>query len=205
MLMSQVVGGKKYQTHEYVCALSISFGMTLFLWGNHESAKSHEHLSQAEESYNLIDGLLILALYLTFDSFTSNWQGALFEKYKISTWQMMAAVNAYSIIFTFSSLTQQGDFLPALRTVLSSSQLTRDCILLSVFSAAGQLFIFFTIQNFGAIVFITIMTLRQAFAIILSCLIYGHPLRAVAMFGVLIVFAALFTQLYWKAKSKARK
>lgn len=205
--MSQVVGGKKYQTHEYVSALTISLGMSLFLWGNHLASgeKSHPNLSEASESYNLMDGLLILALYLTFDSFTSNWQGKLFEKYKISTWQMMAAVNTYSIILTFSSLAQQGDLTPALNTVLSSVQLTRDCILLSVFSAAGQLFIFFTIQNFGAIVFITIMTLRQAFAIILSCMIYGHPLHAIAMLGVLIVFVTLFAQLYWKAKNKTRK
>ena len=205
MLMSQVVGGKKYQTHEYVCALAISFGMSLFLWGNHlENGNIHHHQPNSE-SYSSFDCLLILALYLTFDSFTSNWQSKLFEKYKISTWQMMAAVNSYSILLTLTSLAQQGDLMPALATILSSFALTRDCILLSVFSAAGQLFIFYTIANFGALVFVTIMTLRQAFAIILSCLIYGHSLHVFAMFGILIVFTTLFTQLYWKANNKIRR
>ena len=33
--MSQLVSGKKYKTAEYVFAISISLGMTLFLWSDH--------------------------------------------------------------------------------------------------------------------------------------------------------------------------
>ncbi|KAI1289568.1 Adenosine 3'-phospho 5'-phosphosulfate transporter 1 [Halotydeus destructor] len=206
MLMSQLVGGKKYKAHEYICALAISLGMTMFLLGNHQNLNSTAHHSVQDDSqYNLLDGLLVLALYLTFDSFTSNWQGKLFEKYKISTWQMMAAVNSYSIFLTSTSLAEQGELLPALSTVLSSFALTRDCILLSLFSAAGQLFVYYTIANFGALIFVTIMTLRQAFAIILSCIIYGHALHPLGFFGIFIVFSTMFTQLYWKANNKGQK
>ena len=47
-----------------------------------------------------------------------------------------------------------------------------DCVILSICSAVGQLFIYYTISQFGAVVFIIIMTLRQALAILLSCIIY---------------------------------
>lgn len=36
-----------------------------------------------------------------------------------------------------------------------------DCIVLSVSSAVGQLFIFYTISKFGAVVFTIMMTVRQ--------------------------------------------
>jgi len=36
-----------------------------------------------------------------------------------------------------------------------------DCLILSVCSAAGQLFIYYTIATFGPVVFVIIMTIRQ--------------------------------------------
>jgi adenosine 3'-phospho 5'-phosphosulfate transporter B2 len=36
-----------------------------------------------------------------------------------------------------------------------------DCLVLSVCSAAGQLFIYYTIATFGPVVFVIIMTIRQ--------------------------------------------
>ncbi|RWS24408.1 adenosine 3'-phospho 5'-phosphosulfate transporter 1-like protein, partial [Leptotrombidium deliense] len=198
MLMSQIVGGKKYMTSDYVFAISISTGMCLFLFTNPKNVNNNN--AGEMTYYKLFDGLLVLALYLSFDSFTSNWQGKLFEKYKISTLQMMAAVNFYSILLTFTSLTEQGDLIPALKIVFSTPELVRDCFLLSLCSAAGQLFVFYTIATFGAIVFVTIMTLRQALAILLSCLIYGHALTAVAFIGIIVVFVTLFIQTFLKCR-----
>lgn len=45
---------------------------------------------------------------MVFDSFTSNWQGALFKKFSMSSIQMMCGVNFFSTLFTITSLTIQG-------------------------------------------------------------------------------------------------
>ena len=201
MLMSQIVSGKRYKSFEYIIAVVISAGMFIFLMGNHQ-ANSSGHNNHPDHdkksSYSLLDGLLILSMYLTFDSFTSNWQDRMYQSYHISSIQMMAAVNTYSILLTTTSLIHQNDLIPSLKVVLSSGQLSLDCLLISICSASGQLFIFHTISIFGPVIFSFIMTLRQAFAIILSCLIYGHPLNHLAIFGILIVFVALFSQFYIK-------
>ncbi|CAF3358583.1 unnamed protein product [Rotaria sp. Silwood1] len=47
----------------------------------------------------------------------------------------------------------------------------------SICSSVGQLFIFSTIEEFGPVIFTIIMTIRQAFSILLSCLFYGHHLN----------------------------
>lgn len=56
-------------------------------------------------------GLILLASYMLFDSFTSNWQGELFSVYGMSSVQMMCGVNLFSCLFTAVSLAQQGGFI----------------------------------------------------------------------------------------------
>jgi adenosine 3'-phospho 5'-phosphosulfate transporter B2 len=225
MIMSSIISGKKYRPREYMVVIVISCGMFLFLIGNEGagSSKSHNIISDAthvtpvhevlplgaaaadtdssvRRPFSLIDGLLILSLYLTFDSFTSNWQEKLNTSYQVSPLQMMAVVNFFSILLTITSLAQQSHLIPSLLTVLSNQNLTRDCFLMSLSSATGQLMIFYTISEFGALTFTFIMTLRQVFAIILSCLVYGHSLNEMAIAGIFIVFVGLFAQIYFKSR-----
>ena len=68
-----------------------------------------------------------------------------------------------------------------------------------------QLFIFYTISEFGAIVFVIISTLRQAMAILLSCLIYGHPVTPVGVLGVCTVFGAIYLKVYCGQRMKRIK
>ena len=221
MLMSQVINKKRYKRIEYLFALSITSGMCFFLFGNQQlqenyarklaishAADSPQNLSdpfnqpknEPMHTHSFLDGILILALYVTFDAFTSNWQGKLFEKYGISSLQMMAIVNFYSIGFTLVSLTETGSLLASLKLVLSTGELLKDCVLLSICSATGQLFVFYTIARFGPLVFTTIMTLRQALAILLSCLIYGHHLSLLSVLGICMVFGTLFYQSHYKMR-----
>lgn len=59
-------------------------------------------------------GVVILLGYMTFDSFTSNWQNKLFDTYNMSSVQMMCGVNLFSCLLTSASLLQQGTFYTAL-------------------------------------------------------------------------------------------
>ncbi|XP_070577155.1 adenosine 3'-phospho 5'-phosphosulfate transporter 1-like [Ptychodera flava] len=194
MLMGKVVSRKSYEYYEYFTAGLISVGVAMFL------------LSQSDESsvttVTTVSGVIILIGYMTFDSFTSNWQAELFKRYKMSSIQMMFGVNLFSCLFTSGSLLEQGGFFEAVWFMTNYSLFTLHVMLLSLCSATGQLFIFYTIGEFGAVIFTIIMTTRQALAILLSCVIYGHPLTIIGVLGVLIVFLALFLRVYANAKSK---
>lgn len=99
-----------------------------------------------------------------------------------------------------------------------------DCVILSVSSAVGQLFIFYTIATFGPVVFTIIMTVRQvcllieksckearvkhllysqAIAILLSCVVYQHHISKFGIFGVFIVFVAIFLRVYCNQRLKS--
>ncbi|KAI5712954.1 hypothetical protein M8J76_015223 [Diaphorina citri] len=200
MFMGKLVSAKpkSYEYFEYISALVISLGMLLFMLSSLDT-------SDKVGKTTTLSGVILLALYLSCDSFTSNWQGVLFESYKVTSLQMMFGTNLFSCLFTAVSLLQQGGFYQSLHFMLQFPSFTLDCILLSISSAAGQLFVFFTIYKFGAIVFTIIMTVRQGLAILLSCIIYAHPISLLGILGILMVLMAVLLQAYCKLRKASLK
>jgi len=197
MLMGKVVSKKKYEYYEYVVAVLISVGMIAFLFGNDDGKKA--------SNVTTFSGLVILIGYMTFDSFTSNWQGELFSEYKMSSIQMMAGVNLFSCLLTSVSLLQQGVFYTSLIFMSQYSRFLFDCVVLSICSACGQLFIYYTISKFGPVVFVIIMTVRQVFSVIISCIVFHHALAPVAIIGIIIIFCALFLKIYCGYRMKMKR
>ena len=106
MLMGKLVSRRSYEHWEYLTAGLISIGVSMFLL----SSGPEPHSSPA----TTLSGLILLAGYIAFDSFTSNWQDALFA-YKMSSVQMMFGVNLFSCLFTVGSLLEQGALLEGIR------------------------------------------------------------------------------------------
>merc|ERR1739848_583555 len=186
MIMGKFVSGNKYSMFEWFTALLLSVGVSFFLFGTPPDPKK-----AAGADSTSLSGLFLMVGYMGFDSFTSNWQGQLFKEYKMTSFQMMLGVNIFSTTFTFGSLLQRGTLFTSIAFILRHAQFMTHCVILSICSAVGQLFIYYTIGQFGAVIFVIIMTTRQALAILLSCVIYGHPVTVVGVVGILTVFLAL--------------
>lgn len=153
MLMGKVVSRTKYEFYEYLTAGLISIGMVFFLTGSADGS--------TRSSITTMTGVLLLTLYMVFDSFTANWQSDLFKSYQMSAIQMMCGVSLFSTLFTLASLCIQGGLLESLVFGMDHPKFIVDCIILSISSSVGQLFIYFTISKFGAVGFTIIMTIRQ--------------------------------------------
>ena len=195
MLMGKLVSNKNYPLNEYATALLMSVGVSMFLLATDPSSEKHT-------SQTTIAGLVILSGYMLFDSFTSNWQSQLFKDYRMSSLQMMFGINIFSCIFTIFSLFIRGTFISSVLFLINHPKFALHSIILSVCSASGQLFIFYTISNFGPLIFTLIMTSRQAVSILISCLVYGHVLSVLAIAGMVIVFLAILLRVYFKQKYK---
>lgn len=195
ILMGKVVSRKKFPLYEYVCAGLIFVGVSVFLlWNPQETEKNYTK----ETTFS---GILILMGYIVFDSFTSNWQGELYSTYKMSSYQCMLGTNIFSSLFTGTSLLLEGVLFSNLFICLQHVGLAWDVMSMSIFSMTGQFFIFYCIENFGPVVFTIIMACRQVLSIIVSCLMFGHPLSAQSFVGAVIVFIALFLRIYAKQRS----
>lgn len=197
MIMGKLISKKKYPIYEYVIAVTIGFGVALFMMSQKASEK--------EEKSTTFAGVFLLSGYLVFDSFTSQWQGHLFTEYKMTSYQMMIGVNVFSASLTFISLLQTGELFSSLSFVMQNVDCFVHIFMFSTAGAIGQLFIFFTIKTFGPLVFTMIMTTRQLIAIILSCLLYGHVIYPGGVLGAVIVFGAIGYRIHRQSLEKKAK
>lgn len=94
MLVGILVNHKSYPLLEYVEALLISSGATVFTLFGKSSAV---HGANNADSYV---GICLLLCYLFCDSFTSQWQSRVYKKHGIDQYQMMLGVNFWSIVLT---------------------------------------------------------------------------------------------------------
>lgn len=184
---------QSYPWIEYLEASLITIGVAMFTLT--EKAPKAGHVNQESDS---VFGLSLLAMYLLCDSFTSQWQSRVFKQFNIDQYQIMLGVNIWSMIMTGLTLFQTGEFFPSMAFILADSSAFMHMTLLSITSAAGQLFIFYTIKELGPVVFTIIMTTRQIFSLFISCLIFQHPLSATGWISSLAVFGIVFNRIYRK-------
>ncbi|XP_050520735.1 adenosine 3'-phospho 5'-phosphosulfate transporter 1-like isoform X2 [Daktulosphaira vitifoliae] len=152
MIMGKLISGKKYQFYEYITAFGIWMGMAIF---QYFTANKHSDVTTC------VSGIILLIGYLVSDSFTATWQGRIFTQYYVTPLQMVFATSFLSSILTSISLYQTDSFKKTFIFITQHPEFLTDCLMLSVSSACGQLFIFKTISKFGPIVFTIIMTIRQ--------------------------------------------
>mmetsp|Transcript_4198 Transcript_4198/g.6194 ORF Transcript_4198/g.6194 Transcript_4198/m.6194 type:complete len:336 (+) Transcript_4198:407-1414(+) len=196
MLMGKVLKGTIYPYVQYFEAFLITVGVAVF------SLFSKSSSTDAETE---LKGLLFLILYICSDSFTSQWQSRLYQNYgkeNIDPYQMMLGVNASAIVFTTAGLLVSGDYLKVYEFLLANPTVLYYNIITAITSASGQLCIFYTIKEFGPIVFTIIMTTRQMFSIVLSSIIFKHVISFKAIIGAVVVFGVLFWQIRRKYMAK---
>jgi len=196
MIMGKVLKGTKYPLGQYIEAFFITLGVAVFSL----STKSSDKSTQTE-----MIGLIFLVLYISFDSFTSQWQDKVYQKYgraNVDPYQMMLGVNTSAICITTAGLILSGDFPVVIEFLQRNPVVLQYNIITAITSASGQLCIYYTIKEFGPIVFTIIMTTRQMISICLSAIIFGHTMNAVSLLGATIVFGVLFYQIQQKYKSK---
>jgi len=143
-------------------------------------------------------GIVLIVSYMATDSFTSNWQSKLFKQYGVTSMVMMLYANVFSSGFTALGLLLNLEIVSVVRFISANPEIVYHISIMAICSAVGQLFIFYTIKTYGPLVFATIQTVRQLLSIVLSILFFAHPLNAMEVVGIGIVFATLAAQIFSK-------
>merc|ERR1740130_54667 len=116
---------------------------------------------------------MLLALYIMTDSFTSQYQSRGYKDYpSVDQFQMMYCTNMWAICLTLAALLASGELWTTLAFLGQNQAAVWDNVLISITSATGQLFIFYTIKKFGPVAFTLIMTTRQMFSMVLSTIFF---------------------------------
>jgi adenosine 3'-phospho 5'-phosphosulfate transporter B2 len=178
------ISGRKYTGKDFVIAMIVSLGCALFVLSG--------DISHRRTKSDTFYGLFLMILYLFSDGFTSTLQENLFRGSDMSTYNQMLYVNLCSAAISFASLIFTDELLPSIEFSYKHLDFFWNSFFLSLTSAGGQIVILMTIKEFGALFFASVMTLRQVVSILLSCLIYLHPLSVGQWLCAAIVFGAIY-------------
>lgn len=101
---------------------------------------------------------------------------ACLQGYQMSIYNQILYVQSCSACISLFSLVVNGQLAPALSFVQRHPEALYSIATFSAAATIAQLFISHTIRTFGALVFATVMTTRQFISILLSCVLFAHPL-----------------------------
>lgn len=192
MIWGTFMSGKKYGPVEYLVGVFVAIGCTIFLLSGNISAKK----AHSEDSYY---GLLLMLGYLGFDGFTSTFQEKLFAGYQMTIYNQMLYVNLCSGLMSIVLLGASGKINDSIEFLTKYPSILGDMSILSFSAVSGQFAITYTIKEFGALLYATIMTIRQFLSVFVSNLIFRHGMTSLQWLGAVVVFAALFYKTYAKA------
>lgn len=199
MLMGKILGNKEYAQYDYIVALIIGGGIALFMSSTDDLQFGYD--IYMNESSGKWTGVMLLGFFLFFDSFTGQWQSRMFQRHRdLSMIELLFATSAFSTFLSFITLIHQHELRPAINFVATHPEIQIHFFLFSVCSTIGQLFIFYTIKNFGAVVFTIIMTARVLLSIAISCVIFDHTVSPIGFLGLSMVMGAILYRIKRKAE-----
>jgi len=202
-----LMGGKSYGARDWVLALSVTIGCSMFLAGGEVSSAKARGDPNMEMSMATVIGLLLMLGYLCSDGFTSTFQEKLFKDHSVSTYNQMFWVNASAVLLSCGILVG-GGLEESLAFAQRHPSFLADAVILSLSATLGQVFIYNTIFYFGALVFAATMNARQLMSILISVESNGHPVTVVQALGVVLTFGGLFAKVlfgYLATKEKEGK
>lgn len=166
----------------------------------HKARQGHHAEEPVSENYKLAMGVVMLGLFFICDSFTSQWQTALYTKHpSVTQTQMMLGGNLLGLLFTSSTVFASWPKISeSLATAMENPAILWRIVALGVVSSLGQFCIYSAIRILGSLSFTWIMTARQLLSVLISLLFFGHGINVVKLLCILTVFSIMS----WKHLSK---
>ncbi|KAI4322177.1 hypothetical protein L6164_021894 [Bauhinia variegata] len=192
MVWGTLIMQKRYQGPDYLLAFLVTLGCSIFIL--YPAGTDMSPYDRGRE--NTVWGVLLMIGYLGFDGFTSTFQDKMFKGYDMEIHNQIFYTTLCSCVLSLTGLIVQGHLIPAVEFVYRHNDCFFDIALLSTVATASQFFISYTIRNFGALIFATIMTTRQLVSIMLSCVWFAHPLSWEQLIGAVVVFGSLYTKSF---------
>jgi solute carrier family 35 (UDP-galactose transporter), member B1 len=190
MIGQLLLGGSKYNFHDYLFAVMIVAGTSLLSSGN-----TSEDAASGSDTFT---GLVLITLSLTADGFT----GGLQKKLKRVTASM--APTTYDFLF-YSHVAQffaaivacfiTGEIQTAASYLMNNPTIWWWIVASCVCSAIGQCFVFYVISCFDPVVCTTITTTRKMLTVMFSIGFKGHNLSNWGYIGLGIAVSALLLEV----------
>jgi UDP-galactose transporter B1 len=200
MIMGTLLHRKRYSGLEYACMSLIGIGISLF------ARKGASSVAKKLASPNAPLGYFLCFMNLTLDGYTNAAQDEINKHHpQNSPIHMMCWMNFWCAVYYGMYMAVSGIGIELLLFCQHHVDASWDIMLFCLCGAVGQLFIFYTIKHFGALVNTLICTTRKFFNILGSVLLNGNPLLPMQWLAVALVFTGLITSSVTKSGKHKKK
>jgi solute carrier family 35 (UDP-galactose transporter), member B1 len=174
MIMNVLLYRRKFAPHKYLVVFMVTVGITMFMGFSHEghSSKHHKAGGDSELNRNGLLGITYLLINLALDGAINSTQDEIFSKHKVTGQQMMFFINLTStIVTTFLSVlplpnipvihpsdSRQSELQTAINFIKTHPSIVKPLAQFSLTGSLGQLFIFETLQHFGSLTLVYVIT-----------------------------------------------
>jgi solute carrier family 35 (UDP-galactose transporter), member B1 len=173
MLMNVILYRRAFARHKYVVVALVTVGITMFMGFGGEGAKKQSAKGQGNSTLrHSIIGMAYLLINLILDGATNSTQDEIFARYKVSGQQMMLWINLLCTLLTsFISMlplphipvlhpSQGGEteLQNALEFLRTHPSIIYPLAQFALTGALGQLFIFETLQHFGSLTLVYVLS-----------------------------------------------
>jgi len=210
MAWSWITQTRKYYANDYLSAATVTLGCVLFVLTGDitaptKSSSTGDSSSSAPALSFTAVGLALLAVFMIFDGLTCTSQDKLFSSFDMHSCNQLLYTAAWSAGLSAGFLVLSGQIHGAILFILRHPDSLWLMLLQSAVSTTVQLFIVFTIKQYGALNFALMMTCRQFLSIVLSCLVFQHELSGWQWLGTVFVIGGLVIRSLDKAATEGRK
>ena len=123
----------------------------LLIWASFFVAKDNSEVT----------GLLYMLCYISFDSFTTQWQSYIYDRWgkpNVDPFQVMLGINTYSMSITSIALIFEGDLPDICEFFKANPNVLIYNIISAITSTIGQVFLYYAMGELVPLVFAIIIT-----------------------------------------------
>jgi adenosine 3'-phospho 5'-phosphosulfate transporter B2 len=203
MIMGRMVNGTRYNGWQYAQAV----GAMVCVIVMHLSEEHTESGGSANGWMGNVIAISLLIIFFVCDSFTSQYQTALYKKHpNLSQTQMMLAGNIMGLLISLVFVASSWSSVSAsLALVVSNPAVLGRILALGLSGAMGQFCIYTAIKVLGPLAFTWMMTVRQLLSVLISLVVFGHSVTPVKLACILTVFAIMSSKQLSRAYHAMRR
>lgn len=158
---------------------------------------------KTSEKGTSLSGFAAIFLALFIDSYVINKQRALIEQLKPTSLDLMVSFAQSSMILSIlCAVLYDNEISKAYSNWSVNYESFLYVLIVSICGAIGQLFIFGTLNTFGPIKLTMITGSRKIVTIVLSIIIFAHPMNLWQVSSVILIIVSLFIEFSDSLKKK---
>ena len=176
--------GKRYPLKKYLNVLVITAGVCLFMLGGSATKPGDDE----KGGMTMIIGCVMLFVSLSFDGATGAYEDKIMSNDHVGPFELMFNIQLGKAILAFLGLVMLNEIDYFFTMVQETGPIL---LVLGLTGAMGQVFIFVTIAQFGALMCSLIGLGRKITTLIASIIIYQHPVSNQQGLGLVLAVGAM--------------